>query len=63
MIVTTIEDFENEVRKYIDKANYDYVFIIDGDKQYILMSEERMSSALYGAVAAGEQRAKQNNEL
>lgn len=66
MIVTDIEDFENNVRYYLDKATkrtpHEYIFVKYGNREFIILSEEMMSRALVSAVNAGERRAKENKE-
>ena len=66
MIVINIEDFENNVRYYLDKATkktpHDYIFVKYGNREFIILSEEMMSRALVSAVNAGERRAKENTD-
>lgn len=65
MIVTNIEDFENNVRRYLDKAKKrkpdENIFIEYGDKHFILMSEESLENALWGALNQGMKIGGNNN--
>jgi len=57
MIVADIEDFENNVRKYLDHATerkpYDNIFVDYEDKSFIILTNDSLEEILYGAIEAG----------
>lgn len=65
MIVTNIDDFEDNVRKHLNHAikNQEYIFLNYKDTQFIILSDEMMDRVLYGAIDAGARRAKEKNDI